>query len=234
MQKNFLPVFILFALLFVSFSLHQAFAKTPSNCVNTVVGTAPVNPQSGCSGQSTGGNVGSGNALADYAHTLAKAIDAHCPATNFPIRGYAIVSTSTQSCIDAINSGNKITDVIAWLHLNTNQAWNGKLQCAGFVQALSLGIGKQLPNNPNSLQQDYGHNVSGYRWYAAGTQTIQPGDIPLWNTHIAVVVSIPSPGHFTVAEANGGSGTVGEETYITGDEYGLHYLGFLRKDSSIL
>lgn len=182
-----------------------------------------------------GGGTGSrtGNIIADYALGLVIDIKTHCPPRN-PNQQFSFVNTGTQGCIDPLKKsagGHFADNVIDWLHLSTNLAWNGNLQCAGFVQAVSHGIGTSLPNgNANT----YAHNEPGYKWIPASSGVIMmPGDIVVWDSvwggHIAVVVRVFSNRSFTVAEANGGSGSVGFDTYPYGNIDGLVLLGWLRK-----
>lgn len=216
-------------------------ARSRSNCVNTYIGGSLTNAcptnldgsnPSGGPGGGPGGPGATGNAIADYALSLAAAIKANCPPINYPIRGYALVNRSTEGCLDKIpghTSLANITNVIKLLHISVDTS-NGNLQCVGFVQGVAIGIGAPLPNGDAG---SFNHNEPGYQWYPAGAASMQIGDIVVWSTHIAVVVKQPTANKdFTVAEANGGSGTVGIETYPYGNNpygSGLVYYGFLRK-----
>lgn len=212
-----------------------------SNCVDTCVGKP--NCTSTCATGTTGGaGGGTNNTIANYADALAKSIDSHCPASNIPVRGYAYVTSHTEGCLDAVLPDlAKITqkpatpnDVIAALTKSTNDN-NGFLQCVGFVVAVTTGINKPLPT---LNARDYNRDFPGYKWYPADTQPMQSGDIVVYtgsgglNQHIDIVIAPPNADKsFKVAEANGGTGTVGEETYPYGNNpyhLNLTYLGFLR------
>ncbi|HSW88086.1 MAG TPA: CHAP domain-containing protein [Candidatus Saccharimonadales bacterium] len=223
-------------LLFISYSFiyptyKPSFAATESNCFDTFInaGGDPLKALGGCLG------IGGSSDIGGYATKLKDAILTNCSAypTDHPVPGYVLVTTDTQTCIDPIKNSslNKISDVIDWLHNSTNLPGNGgNLQCVGFVQGVAIGIDKPLPS---ANAGEFAGDVPGYKWYPNGTSTIAVGDIPVWTTHIAIVIETPDPLHFTVAEANGGNGSVGKETYPTDPEgfalYGLHLLGFLRK-----
>ena len=234
---SFEKIFLISSLILFVVIVHpqEIFGSMSSNCVNTHVGNATGNDCGTGNGSGTTGTGGTGappNAVAAFADKLAKAIIAVCPASRIPLPGYAYVTTGTEACIDQIPSGslgNYQTAVITRLHVSTNEAGNGgNLQCAGFVQAVSFGVNKPLPNG--SAGQYARSGIPGYAWHPEGSGA-QVGDIIVWDTHIAVVVGIPDPTHFKVAEANGGTGTVGEETYPYGNNpygTGLTYLGYLR------
>lgn len=233
-NKSLKQLLFVLPIIFVLFLVTKttSYAVVQSNCVNTAVGKAPGN--STCPNQGTGtGNTG--NPIADYANELKNEIVANCPKTNFPFPGYATVNRNTDWClrkVSASSSLKQIGDVISWLFVNLNEPGNFNLQCAGFAQAITIPF-KQIPSAPSAfLPDDYGHNVPGYTWHTRTSTPMLPGDIVVWNSHIAVIISpVAANGDFTVAEANGGSGSVGKETYKNiPSQYGLTLYGFLRKN----
>lgn len=180
---------------------------------------------------------GASGPIGTYADSLAKAIIKVCPATSTPIPGYALVN-SPAFCLQQINNTSDavlktatLRDTVAALDGSAKQF--GNLQCVGFANAVAGGTGKILPpGQANAI--DFAHDFSsqGYKWFPVGQGTVQSGDFAVWYpNHIAVVINVPNPDHIMVAEANGGSGSVGEETYPSTNVnfHGNYYQGFLRR-----
>ncbi len=224
--------------------IRSSFAATASNCLETVIGNPPANAPGGCD---SGG--GTGSEIGDYADKLQAAIGQACSqyTATFPSASYVNVNIGTQKCIDTIPSLNStlknppLTDVLQVLHTSVNNATGfsgscyGNLQCVGFTQAVALGTGKALAS---ANAGDFNRDKPGYKWHEESTSNMKAGDIPVWETHIAVTVKTFPDGSYKVAEANGcNTGAVGEETYPPsiphGASYKLTYLGFLRKDLSV-
>src|SRR6266550_9220967 len=103
---SFQKIFLIFSIIFfiAATNPYNAFGTTSSNCINTTVGN-PV-ASNGSADCNAGG--AAGNPFANYADQLAKLIDSHCPSTNFPLPGYAIVNRATQGCLDRIIPGSTL------------------------------------------------------------------------------------------------------------------------------
>lgn len=194
--------------------------------------------QTAVTAQTTVGTITSGttstNNIGSYADELKNEIVASCPPkVNYPLPGYVVITRGNQGCLNKILSHSSLPSkdlsrVIQQLHTSANERYF--LQCTGFAQAVSIPFGF-IGNAPSAfLPADYNH-VSGYRWYSRTQAPMQPGDIVVWNAHIAVVVAVNTKtADFKVAEANGNNGTVGEEWYKNvSSQYGLTLYGFLRK-----
>lgn len=148
-------------------------------------------------GGGTGGTGGTGsNAIANLAIRTMNTLRSSCG---------TYVSQRNVSCVRAA-SPKSVADRLA---LNVSQDYT--LQCAGFAQAIAIGINAPIGDGNASVY--VGRRIPGYQWISNSSSAIMvPGDIVVWNgagcQHIAVVTQTYGSYAFTVAEANGGSGSI--------------------------
>lgn len=167
--------------------------------------TPPVQP-----GDSSGSGIGTskGQQLASLATSLVNNIHKNCG---------AFVNASKTNCLNGIGPSG----VVAQLKLNVSQDYS--LQCAGFAQAVAIGIGFPIGNGDALTYA--GKSIPGYVWIPnrAGA-TISVGDIPVWSgfgcQHIAVITQTFGQYSFRAAEANGEAGIFGPAGTVVFDNYG--------------
>lgn len=145
--------------------------------------------------------------LADYATLLANAIITSCG---------RYVNSGNIGCLDNINIPlDHKTDVITILKASVGA---GNLQCVGFVQGATIGIGLPIGHaggkgNASDFVPPTTPSIPGYTWVPMGRDfTFQTGDVLVQAygvDHIAIITDI-NPDNTTakVAEANGGDGSV--------------------------
>jgi hypothetical protein len=172
-----------------------AFTPTP---------TLPSNNSSNSSSTSSAPGSAIGQQIASLATNLIANIHKSCG---------IFVNLNKINCLNGVGSG----PVVARLKLNTSQDYN--LQCAGFAQAVAIGVGKDIGRGDASTYA--GRSIAGYRWISNNANaTISVGDITIWSgfgcQHIAVVTQVFGQYSYRVAEANGSDGSVIFENYGRG------------------
>lgn len=163
-------------------------------------------------GQGESDNGSSGNTKADKLAALATSMDNKIRSQ---CGGFA--NWSKRGCVDG--TGPAVS--VARLLLNMSQDYS--LQCAGFAQAVALGVGLDIGRGDASIYA--GRNIPGFRWIPNSTNaTMVAGDIPVWSgfgcQHIAVVTHVYGQTRFQVAEANGFAGIFGPAGSVVFDNYG--------------
>lgn len=144
------------------------------------------------------GGIGSGtsNPIADLAIKTINILLASCG---------RYVNQQNVSCVQAA-SPQPLVD-----RLKISVAHDYNLQCSGFAEAISAGINADI--GQGDARTYVAKQIPGYQWIPNSQNAIMvPGDIPVWDgagcQHIAIVTQVYGTYAFTVAEANGGNGSI--------------------------
>lgn len=164
---------------------------------------------SSASSSSTGPGSSKGKQLASLTTSMVNNIHSKCGG-----RVYA----GNVNCVNGVGPKG----AVAQLKLNVSEDYY--LQCAGFAQAVAIGV--NLPIGNGNASTYAGRKINGYKWIPNRSgATIQLGDVPVWSgfgcQHIAVVTKVFGTYSFQVGEANGEAGIFGPAGTVVFDKYGM-------------